>query len=333
MDSLERAIRSALEKGDPGDPDFRKRVYRSALNALEKSIASDGSMPAEKASGKRDTLKDLIRRVETEFKPAVAPQNAEPTFDMPAVPDIPSDEREPAASDRVEPSNIDRFAPSRHHKRDEKPLETPPPPPKNSIFGIPFIVGSLILLAIAVFLYKQYGDAPAQTAVIRQQGAGGAPGEEQDASKAQDWIDIFTAANPATSVLASTGTGLEVLDREEEKFLRVTAKGDRKAAVMFDVGSGVLQQIAGKNAIFEVAARSEEGKNVQIAIECDFGALGACGRRRYEVVFTPRDYLFEVKLGEGAANSAGKIVITPDTAGTGAYIDISKIRVTLADQQ
>ena len=87
MDSLERAIRLAFEKGDPGDVDFRKRVYRSAVNAVEKSAATNPNLTAEAAVVRMNRLKDVIRSVESEFHPAQGPApeassvRAEPTLD------------------------------------------------------------------------------------------------------------------------------------------------------------------------------------------------------------------------------------------------------------
>ena len=49
----------------------------------------------------------------------------------------------------------------------------------------------------------------------------------------------------------------------------------------------MLDQIAGKHAIFDVIARAEDGKDTQMTVDCDFGELGDCGRKRYAVVHEP----------------------------------------------
>jgi hypothetical protein len=332
---MERAIRSAFEKGDPGDPEFRKRIYRSALNALDKAISGDAALSPDLAAIRRESMKAVIRRVETEFKPATAPDVETESVATRKGP-FPAHTNGAAAPsvelrEKRTPHPARKLAP----KATESVAEKVPAPPRklrpNRIFGLPFLIGCLILAATATYLYRQYGTAPVAAPVVIKQGVDGA--ESTGGVANQEWIDIFAAADPATNVQALSGVELEMVDQNEQKALRINAKGSKDASVSFEVGPGILAQLAGKQAIFELAARSQEGKSVQIAIECDFGTLGDCGRRRYEVVFTPFNYLFEVLLAEGAVETAGKIVLTPDTAGSGAYLDLSRIRVTMEAAQ
>ena len=90
MESLEKAIRTAFDKGDPLDPAYRKRVYRSALTALEKSASANPSVTEEVAASRREKLKDVIRSIETEFRPAAAPASQpEPQPEPPAAQEPP----------------------------------------------------------------------------------------------------------------------------------------------------------------------------------------------------------------------------------------------------
>ncbi|MCC0028933.1 MAG: hypothetical protein H6891_01070 [Brucellaceae bacterium] len=87
---MEKAIRTAFDKGDPLDPAYRKRVYRSALTALEKSASANPSVTEEVAASRREKLKDVIRSIETEFRPAAAPASQpEPQPEPPAAQEPP----------------------------------------------------------------------------------------------------------------------------------------------------------------------------------------------------------------------------------------------------
>ena len=468
MESLEKAIRTAFDKGDPLDPAYRKRVYRSALTALEKSASANPSVTEEVAASRREKLKDVIRSIETEFRPAAAPASQpelqpeppaaqEPPVeaeaaDVPtveasvpevapveadvapdvepvdatvpevepvaavapeadsapeivaeeaaAVPaDVPTVEVETAA-EAVEPAA--EVAEPEHEPLLDVPLmeedmlepepqvlepqppqaETPAPnvlpeassgqaldeevapvvdepraaedrggwrrkaraaaaeelkpepEPESRSRGmmLPFLIGLAILIGGGAFLYYKYGGTAVPTSETASRGESSAPALRNEQDERANWIAVFDAGDPST-VTASAGTELEILDRDEEKSLRVNAKGNKSATVTFEVGQGIMRDLAGKQAVFDIAARAQEGKMVEISVECDFGSSGGCGRQRYEVGFSPGDYLFDVQIPDGAGGAAGKIIVRPDSAGSGAFIDISAMRATVPDAQ
>ncbi len=102
------------------------------------------------------------------------------------------------------------------------------------------------------------------------------------------------------------------------------------AAVVFDVGQGVLEKLAGKRVVFAIVARAEEGKETQISISCNFGELGGCGRKRYAVGYERGDYLFEVTFPAKQAGAGGTIAINSDIANGGKALDIYEIRASVA---
>ena len=71
MDVIEKAIRSALEKGDADDRAYRERVYRSAFAALDRALAGNASISPEVAEKRRSDLQAKVTEIETEFIPAV----------------------------------------------------------------------------------------------------------------------------------------------------------------------------------------------------------------------------------------------------------------------
>lgn len=144
----------------------------------------------------------------------------------------------------------------------------------------------------------------------------------------RDWIGVFSPAD-ASTVAAPAGTEAATMSDDTGTFLRLRSNSD--AAVVFDVGQGVLEKLAGKRVVFAVVARAEEGKETQISISCNFGELGGCGRKRYAVGYERGDFLFEVAFPQKQPGAAGTIAIVSDIAGEGKAIDVYEIKASPAE--
>ena len=155
----------------------------------------------------------------------------------------------------------------------------------------------------------------------------GAPSLPGAADAQRDWIGVFSPAD-ASTVAAPSGTEAAAMSDDTGAFLRVRSTSD--AAVVFDVGQGVLEKLAGKSVVFAVVARAEEGKETQISISCNFGELGGCGRKRYAVGYERGDFLFEVAFPAKQPGAAGTIAIVSDIGGEGKAIDIYEIKASPA---
>jgi hypothetical protein len=153
------------------------------------------------------------------------------------------------------------------------------------------------------------------------------PGE---ADAERNWISVFTPDDP-TIVSAPGDTTAEVMEDDTGEFLRIRS-GASGSAISFDVGQGILEQLAGKHAVFDISARSEEGKETQFAVDCNFGELGDCGRKRYAAGYAKGDFLFEMELPAKSPGASGTIAITPDIAGQGKALDIFEIRVSASSR-
>jgi hypothetical protein len=145
----------------------------------------------------------------------------------------------------------------------------------------------------------------------------------------RDWITVFSPADP-TQASVPAGAEAEVMQDESGSFLRIRS-GPADSAVTFGVGQGVLEQIEGKSAVFDIVARAEGGEETQISVACDFGELGDCGRRRYVVGYERGEYLFEVALPAGEPGAAGSIAIDSDFGDEGRAVDIYEIRVSVSE--
>ncbi|MCX7302984.1 MAG: hypothetical protein NTV73_01410 [Hyphomicrobiales bacterium] len=159
--------------------------------------------------------------------------------------------------------------------------------------------------------------------------APGQPGDLGSAQELRSWIRVFSPDDPST-VNAPTGASAEVSEDESGKFIRIRSGSDG-ADVVFDLGQGVLEQIVGKKAVFDISARGADGQQTQISVNCDFGELGDCGRKRYAIGYERGEYLFDVELSGNRPGAGGSIAINSDFANDGKAVDIYEIRVSVVE--
>lgn len=159
----------------------------------------------------------------------------------------------------------------------------------------------------------------------------GEPGTIQGGStqELRNWITVFTPDDPS-AVNAPSGATAEVSEDESGQYMRIRS-GTAGAAVVFDVGQGILEQIAGKKAVFDISARAEDGTQTQISISCDFGEMGDCGRKRYAVGYERGEYLFDVQLPANRPGAGGSIAVNSDFSNEGKAVDIYEIKVSVVE--
>jgi hypothetical protein len=160
-------------------------------------------------------------------------------------------------------------------------------------------------------------------------GATPPPPLSDDTVEGRDWITVFSPNEP-TLANAPADASAEVMEDDSGAFLRIRS-GEAGSAVSFDVGPGILEQVAGGRAFFNIIARAEEGMPTEILVECDFGTLGNCGRKRYPVNYERGDFLFDIELPDAQPDDAGAISITSDASNEGKAVDIYEIRVSPAE--
>ncbi|MBE7183354.1 MAG: hypothetical protein INR68_02970 [Methylobacterium mesophilicum] len=358
MDPIEKAIRNAFEKGDPRDRAFREKVYRSAFAALDKTLKNNPSITVEKAIARRKALQAKITQIEAEF--VAPPPPAAPSLDMSpsldGVRPVQNGRAAPRVSKggpRVEPGFDSFDGPSPAEERSGGFMVDPDMRREPRRRGWGGLIAFLLFLAIvagggywayrngtARQLAERYlgngaattsetaGEQPAD-APPAQEAASSPPvlGERSDANR--NWINVFDPADPATA-RATGGAAARGASEEAGAYLEVRSNGP-DGAVVFDVGQGVLDQLKGRAATFDIIARGAGGSNTQISVSCDFGPLGDCGRKRYAVGPDHTDYLFEVTFPNTAPRAGGTITVNTDVSGGAGAVDIFEIRVAPAE--
>lgn len=373
MDPIERAIRSAFEKGDADDKAFRERVYRKAFAALDRGIQANPNLTVESAIKRRKALQAKITEIESEFIPAgpaleseseaEITAGSEPTIDVGLARDI-GGAPEPAIDGP--PTLLDVPAvglEARHHEPSIGGVEEAHggetaagslatamrleasdtrARKRRRPFALAFIaVTFLALVGMGGWWAFQTGlfQSPAErdTSVPNPpkvvEGEDFIPEEEEppvlsgEADPQRNWISVFTPAD-TSQLSAPADATAEAMQDESGSFLRLRS-GKDGSAIVFDIGQGVLEQIAGKVATFDIVARAEEGKETQMAVACNFGELGDCGRKRYAVGYERGDYLFEVTFPAKDPGAGGTIAINSDFANEGKAVDIFEIKVSV----
>ena len=341
MEVVKKAIRTALEKGDANDRAFREKVYRQAFAALERSFQARRDLPEEDMHRRREQMKSAIIDVEREYVAAESNQT-QPFPTAPSPTDRPSGQTPEEAA--FEPDFVPRIEREERLERrggtrpDYSPLNevrTPVAGERKRRRPLAFSLFILVLLAMIMLgLWWTIGGIPTPPTASGDdtasfgENSNAPPRLAESSAEDQDWITIFSPADP-TTVEAPAGGSAEALQQGEEAYLQIGAENPG-TAIGFDIGQGVLEQLAGKRAVFSLNAQAAEGET-EISISCDFGPLGGCGRTRYQVGNTSSEYLFEVELPDQQPSGGGRISITPDVSGQRRMLNVFSLRVREAE--
>jgi hypothetical protein len=319
LDSLERAIRTAFEKGNPADGEFRKGVYRSALAALERALAKKPETRPGEHDGSRNRLRNIIRLIETEFRPATAPQVEAPEERKvaPAPAERPTGRIEPVMAARGARPEVEPRRPVRSILVDTHDR------PKRGLF-LPFVIGSVILLGLGAYMFSMSVPSVPRAPSARTPPltASDDPAKPDDA----DWLEVFSSSD-LTSVVSEPGTRVEQTTVLQRRFLRISPGPNRKAEVRFDIPEGVLAQLAGSPAIFALQANSSDGAVTMLAVTCSPGTGLDCGRKRYEIGSAPEDVILELAIPSPAPAAGAALIVSMEMETPEAYLDVQTLRV------
>ena len=197
-----------------------------------------------------------------------------------------------------------------------------------------FVMALWIAFTTGALKIRSAADAPAVETVAVAPADEPQPAAEKPAAPpvSDDWLMIFRPDNPGDLVVDPT-IKADITGQGPLARLRIepasTTTGD--AAVVFAIGEGILQQLAGKKAVFDIVAAADKGKPTQISVMCDFAGLGDCGRKRYQIDDATSDNLFQIEFPAGAPQGAGEFILNPDVDGKGRALIIYAIKVRVAN--
>lgn len=140
------------------------------------------------------------------------------------------------------------------------------------------------------------------------------------------WIVLFTPSDPTTLAVSGGATASIQSDPFGAYARLLTPTVD--SSVRIDVPVGTLQRLAGGQAEISFRARTDGSGASQMAITCDFGMLGDCGRRRFSLSQSETEYLFRFDLSGGMVpQSPGAVEITTGTGDLAGPIRLSVARI------
>lgn len=333
MDPIEKAIRNALEKGDPLNPEFRQRVYHSAEQALAKSLALHQAMDPAERHARINRLRRIAAGIEDEFRPAVEPDRPAPS---PAV-------RQQAQDAYVSPSvaprpEADRMVLSNRPAKKAAPSRASRRP--GALVGI-FVFVTFFALVI-MFGWVVWSSGVLD--VFRDGGTigGSASSSASTGDKAPDlgsgnpddgWVSVFTPAD-AGALDTSSGVSAELNGSGNEAFvlLKPGSKSSQEAKVSIEFGKGLLETFRGKRILINVEARATTDEDIQMSVGCDLAGAGACQRTRFGLENQVTDNLLSVVVSDTAPEASGSIFIVPDIDGKGRAVELYAIRVRAEDE-
>ena len=344
MDPIEKAIRNALEKGNPVDALFRQRVYASAEAALGRSLSAQQNVTDSQKAQRIANLRSISRTIESEFQPAVEPVRA------PAPQPQRRDDWSVAPPVRnvapVEPRTPVVAAPT--SRQVKKIVETKPKRRSGSggiLRGLLNLIIFIALLTLALFLAwkywaaayipKEFGGTAEKADLSSSQSAGASPakrlGKETEAD--ESWISVFAPSDAAT-VDVSDGLTAELQGTGSDQRLRLipSTKSGAKAGATFEVGRGILEKLRGKKVVFDIFAKADEGTAAEMSVSCDLAGMGTCQRTRFHLESQPGDNLLVMQLADNGPEASGTLTISPDIEGASHPVEIYSIRVQVAPE-
>ncbi|MAS04211.1 MAG: hypothetical protein CL534_05910 [Ahrensia sp.] len=357
---MQSALRNTLLKGDATDPAFRQRVYRAAMDAFERAMASEPD--PQRRSDQKQRLTAAIRDMEASYRrPPSAPEPVRaPQAEV--APPVSLGARRNGAAPRMRPEPELRAEPQ---LRAEPRARTAPPPDdfpaigrddravaaprRRAPFAMMFSIVVLLALAAAGGWWV-YSTGAFQSTEERDTSVPNPPLELQNenfdgsrgkadaapssgpariaAAGADDgnWVTLFKPSDPTTLTLV--GDASAAIDGDPfGEFARIVSPNS-ESAIGVDIPPGTLESLAGKTAQFSLIARADDDQETQMSVTCDLAEYGNCGRLRFDVIASDNEFLFSVDLPQGVRISGpGRLMIVTDISNAGKAVKLSNVRV------
>lgn len=366
MTGLESAIRNALERAGARDAATRERIYAAARAALDKGLDQRSDLDPAAAEAQRERFEALVGEIEAEEAAREEPVEIggigrEEAAASAGAPRVEAERREaregsgapevvlaPAAAPR-KAAGAEAVAPVAVAV-DEKPERTRRGRKiarreakqerrnrrRDRRYGLFSSLFFLVTLLVFGGLALWFVNATGLLQTTGAAGGGpnsftkfdGGPGLVTQGGFVGAWTPIYRPGKDAAPAAGPAAT-VEIVKTERGQAARITsANAGADGAVHIAVPVAAMQVLAAGKATIALDARDVEGKPTQISIECDFGSLGTCRRRRVDVANEMTDVVFNADVADGATpNGPGSIIINSDIAGKGRPVDIFAIGV------
>jgi hypothetical protein len=346
LDPIEKAIRAALEKGNPEDSMFRQKIYRSAQSALIRSLSTRAGLDESAKQARLARLNQFTAIIETEFQPVVAATVKTASRAESAIATSFTDAQEPRValdwSQKPGSRDGDFSAQSygRELTRSHQTTLNKEDKPSSSLFRklVTIFVFITIFALLVMFGWTAWnsglfggtasdGSGPLKLGEAESSTDAGSLQTGNGTSADEKWITVFEPKD-ASSVQVSDGLTAELRGTGHDAYLKIAGgKDSNKAEASFEVGRGVLETLRGKKIVFNVQAKTTDGLSTQMAVSCSLAGMGECQRVRFHIDGQLTENLIIVQLADNAPEASGTLILNPDIDKSGNPVEITGIRV------
>lgn len=186
--------------------------------------------------------------------------------------------------------------------------------------GIGVSIWWLITFGPGLLLPQSDGSVPNPRPTTESRGSG--------ATNEADWVAVFSADTNPENIINRNEGQVQLIQSDGRTFARITSNPGTDNRIRFVVPAGVMEQIKGRAATFEMTMQAVDGQQ-QFSVYCEFGAMGSCGRKRFEIDGRMQPFIFDVLVNDTSlpANEQALLAVNTDLGGTGKGIDLLSIRV------
>ncbi|MBL4893176.1 MAG: hypothetical protein JKX91_15425 [Rhizobiaceae bacterium] len=369
MANFDELIKQALFKQDSSNPAIREQIYQSSRAALSRMIERKGDVSPEVALRQRDILEQSILKIEGEF---LNPPSSTPSVDTVQVaapaPSVPPLVESVTAAQEAPPISPEPVI-STHQEAQPQPVAAPEPvsqyeddedfevsdhePDLTSRYKtrrrvIKFVgfIGLLAIIALVAYVSyllvlalidKNTGDQPRNREVNRVSALNPVDGEVRNLNQ---YITLLEPNDPSTIVTDGAGQA-KIVNDVEATVLRIVSlrstfdKSQPAKPILLEILPGILSQIMGKKITVEILAKSGSSGPATFSVECMFGEIGSCGRKRFRVGLQPEAVVFSIDVkGENPGQKAylairTDIASSANLSGRGDILDIISARLRI----
>lgn len=144
-----------------------------------------------------------------------------------------------------------------------------------------------------------------------------------------EWIDDFTPED-ISRVAGRGSVKAALIESNGRSALQVVSQSpDVQGEVLFELGRGILDTLAGSQALVAMTLRSSTDATTQIYVKCQLPGGGDCERRRFDVTYETNDIVFSLDLSNvrNGGGESGVLALNSDVSGSNKGINIYAIRI------
>ena len=166
---------------------------------------------------------------------------------------------------------------------------------------VTWLIVLLVTLALLVWLGVFLYNGVINGTLLSGYGPNNDLGPSSEQAQSEGYIIIVEPGDLSSLITAERGEA-EIVNALNTNVIRMTSVRDDNnrqepaRPILLKLRPGILAQISEKTATFELYAKSGSAEPAQFTVECLFGNIGTCGRKRFRVGAQPEASVFAVEF-------------------------------------